>query len=646
MTFFKLNTKNKPTGDQPQAIDKLVNGFFDFPCQTLLGVTGSGKTFTIANVIEKINKPTLIISHNKTLAAQLYYEFKSFFPNNKVCYFISYYDYYQPESYLPVSDTYIEKDVLVNEKINEFRNETAVSLVDRKDVIVVASVSCIYGFGNPTRYKQQMLNIKVGEKIDRNEFLSKLTDMQYTRNDTELNKGIFRVRGDIIDVEPGYGQEIFRIEFFDDEIEKLSKRTLLGEIKQKDLKELRLYPSNPFVINKTNLNGIIRDIKKELNERQKRLEPLMAHRLKQKTNYDLEMIKEIGFCKGIENYSRYFDGRQKGAPPYCLLDFFPKDFLLIIDESHVTLPQVRGMYFGDRSRKTNLIDYGFRLPSALDNRPLKFDEFEKYMNHCIFMSATPGDYELSKSGKIVQQLIRPTGLLDPKVEIRPIKNQINDLLKEIKKTAKKDNRILVTTLTKKMAEELAEFLFEKGIKVKYLHSEIDTIERSNIIRNLRLGRFDCLVGVNLLREGLDLPEVELIIILDADKEGFLRNERSLIQTMGRAARNVEGKVILYADNMTKSIKAAVYETEKRRKIQIAYNTKHKIKPKSIKNPVKDNLLSYTDISKFDDINKIEIKDTRQLIAVLENQMRRAAEALNFEKAIELREKINDLKSHN
>lgn len=641
---FKLISKFKPKGDQPKAIKELSDGLLkngkedrrNF--QTLLGVTGSGKTFSVSNVIEKYQKPTLVIAHNKTLAAQLYNEFKEFFPNNKVEYFVSYYDFYQPESYLPTRDLYIEKNTKVNAEIEKLRLRATAALTSRNDVIIVASVSCIYGLGNPENYKELSVPVFVSQKIERKKLLDKFLDIQYQRNDNNLEPGNFRVRGQTIDIIPAYYENIIRIEMFGDEIERILEIDKLDNTVVAKMKSIKIHPAKHFVIKEGQKEKALIEIKKELEKRLPELEPIAQQRLSQRVRYDLEMIKETGYCNGIENYSRFFDNRREGQRPFCLIDYFPKDFLLVIDESHQTIPQINGMYAGDYSRKRNLVDYGFRLPSALDNRPLKFKEFEKiFMRNVIFVSATPSEYETSNSCKIVEQIIRPTGLVDPEVEIRSTKSQITDLIKEILATIKKKERILVTTLTKKLAEEVSEFLAEKGIKTRYLHSEINTLERTEIIRELRLGKFDCLVGINLLREGIDIPEVSLIGILDADKEGFLRDKKSLIQIIGRAARNSNSKVILYADTITKSIKGAVDETKRRRDIQIAYNKKHNIIPKTIIKKIPTKEREITDVKS---IPKAEVPKT---IKLLEKEMAQASENLDFEKAIFLRDKINALK---
>ena len=639
---FQLKSSFKPKGSQPEAIKKLLNQLKKQTSphvQTLLGVTGSGKTFTIANVIEKYNRPAIILAHNKTLAAQLYNELKDLFPKNRVEYFVSYYDYYQPESYIPSKDQYIEKDSQINPKIEQLRFSTTASLLSRSDVIVVASVSCIYSAGNPGDYDFMATELAKNQKIDRREIMIKLVDMQYERNDIDLSPGKFRVKGDIIDFIPSYYNNIIRIELFGDEIESIKELDKVTNNLVDSFDYYHVFPAKHFVMPAETLKKGVLKISKELDKALPNLDLIEAHRLKKRTMHDIEMIEETGFCKGIENYSRHFDGRKKGEKPYCLLDYFPEDFLIIIDESHQTIPQIHGMYKGDFSRKKALIDYGFRLPSAYDNRPLKFEEFEKYIkkNNTIFVSATPGVYEKDSSVQIVEQIIRPTGLIDPKVFIRPIKGQIEDIQNEITKTVKKGNRCLITTLTKKSAEELTEFLAEKNIKTRYLHSEIDTLERTEIIRELRLGKFDVLVGINLLREGLDIPEIGFIGILDSDKEGFLRDAKSLIQIIGRAARNSDSKVYLYADNITNSITSAVSETKRRREMQIEYNKKNGITPKTIIKPIKEKEVEIRDTK------HIPKKDIPNLIIQLESDMNRAADQLDFETAIFLRDKIKNLK---
>ena len=638
MNKFKLITNMKPKGSQPEAIKQLVDGLnAGEQYQTLLGVTGSGKTFTMANVIEKIQKPTLVLAHNKTLAAQLYSEFKEFFPENRVEYFVSYYDYYQPESYIPSKDQYIEKDADINPKIEQMRLAATASVLSREDTIVVASVSCIYTVGDPTDFVGLGYEVRRGNSAERSEILDYLIDMQYERNDLSLAPGRFRVKGDTIDLITGYYDNIIRLELFDDKIEKITEIDKITGDKIDILDYIFIYPAKHFVIGGEKRNRAVKTIKEELEERLTQLDMIEAHRLKQRTLYDIEMIEETGFCKGIENYSRHFDGRKAGEKPFCFLDYFPKDFLMFIDESHRTIPQIHGMNHGDYSRKKSLIDYGFRLLSAYDNRPLTFDEFSEYMKNVIFVSATPGDYELRISSKIAEQIIRPTGLIDPSVEVRTTKGQIHNLIMEINNTIDRGERVLVTTLTKRLAEELSEFLAEKEIKTRYLHAEIDTLERSEIIRQLRLGKFDVLVGINLLREGIDIPEVGFIGILDADKEGFLRDHRSLIQIIGRAARNVNSKVVLYADNKTDSIHKAIEETDRRRNLQVTFNKKHNITPKTIVKPIKEKV---TDVK---DTKHIPKKDIPKMIVELELEMRDAADDLNFEKAIFLREKINRLK---
>jgi excinuclease ABC subunit B len=637
VTEFQLVSSFAPAGSQPEAIRELNKGLEeDRQYQTLLGVTGSGKTFTMANVIAAVNRPTLVLAHNKTLAAQLYQEFCDFFPHNRVEYFVSYYDYYQPESYIPSKDQYIEKDSAINPKIEMLRLSATASLSFRKDVIVVASVSCIYGLGNPENFRNMGFDLSVGQKISRNEIMSRLLDIQFQRNDLELLPGRFRVKGDTIDLVPGYFNNIIRIELFGDEIERIREVDRITGAKKEEMTYFFVYPARHFVTPDSARKSAIASIQSELDEVLPTLGMIEAHRLEQRTRYDIEMIEETGSCKGIENYSRHFDGRSAGEKPYCLLDYFPDDFLLIIDESHQMIPQLHGMYNGDRSRKKSLIDYGFRLPSAYDNRPLKFHEFEQYMGNVVFVSATPGDYELKKSGKPVEQIIRPTGLVDPNVEVRPIEGQTDDIIREVRDTIARGDRVLITTLTKKLAEELSEFLSDQGIRTRYLHSEIQTLERSEIIRQLRLGKFDVLVGINLLREGLDIPEVGFIGILDADKEGFLRDARSLIQIIGRAARNVHAKVILYADNMTDSMKRAIAETKRRRELQVAFNKKHHITPKTIIKPVKE---KEVEISDTKHVPKNEIPN---VVIELEKQMSDAAEMLEFEKAIALRDQIKKL----
>jgi excinuclease ABC subunit B len=638
MIPFKLTTSLTPKGSQPYAIKRLTQGLQQkYTKQTLLGTTGSGKTFTMAHIIQNIQKPTLVLAHNKTLAAQLYSEFKDVFPKNRVEYFVSYYDYYQPESYLPQKDQYIEKDADINPKIEQMRMAATASLLSRPDVIVIASVSCIYSAGDPREYKHMGFELSVGETIPRSEILKKLIDCQYERNDFDLQPGRFRVTGDTIDLIPAYYDQIIRFELFGDEIETIKEiHKITGDIND-TFEYYYIFPAKHFVIPEEKKQSAIQSIKKELHEQLQKLGLLEAHRLKQRTLYDIEMIEETGFCKGIENYSRHFDGRKPGDKPFCLLDYFPKDFLLFIDESHRTIPQIHGMHRGDYSRKKTLIEYGFRLPSAFDNRPLTFDEFSQYMNSVIFVSATPGDYELSISDQVVEQIIRPTGLVDPPVEIRAIKGQIADLISEIRQTIQRNERILVTTLTKKLAEELSEYLAEQHIKTRYLHSEIDTLERTELIRQLRLGEFDVLVGINLLREGIDIPEVGFIGILDADKEGFLRDERSLIQIIGRAARNVNSKVVLYADTITKSIQNAIQETNRRRTIQLEYNKKYNITPTTIVKSIKEKVVD------IKDTKHIPKKDIPQIIVDLEVEMKKAADTLDFETAIHIRDRINKLK---
>lgn len=653
---FELVSKYQPTGDQPEAIKELTTGIKEGKkAQILLGATGTGKTFTISNVIKNVNKPTLVLAHNKTLAGQLYGEFKEFFPNNAVEYFVSYYDYYQPEAYVPSSDTYIEKDSAINDEIDKLRHSATSSLLERNDVIVVASVSSIFGLGDPREYQAHMLSLREGQEIERNELLAQLVENQYDRNDIDFQRGRFRVRGDVVEIFPASRDEIaLRVEFFGDEIDRIREiNPLTGEIIA-EREHITIFPATHFMTNEEKLKHAIERIENELKTQLKKLRDedklLEAQRLEQRTTYDIEMLKEVGYCSGIENYSRHMEGRSEGEPPFTLLDFFPDDFLIVVDESHVTMPQVRGMYNGDRARKQMLVDYGFRLPSALDNRPLTRDEFEDHVNQIIYMSATPGPYEEEQTSTVVQQIIRPTGLLDPNIEVRPIMGQMDDLVGEINKRVERDERVFITTLTKKMAEDLTDYFKEMGIKVKYLHSDIKTLERTEIVRDLRRGKFDVLIGINLLREGIDVPEVSLVAILDADKEGFLRNERSLIQTIGRAARNANGHVIMYADEITPSMQAAIDETKRRRSIQEAYNEKHHIVPKTIIKPIRD-LISIeskkndvtsdtTDID-FDNMSK---DDKLEMIASLEKQMKTAAKNMEFEEAATLRDTIIELKA--
>ena len=633
MQKFEINSEFLPTGDQPQAIDDLVKGSKTKMNQTLLGVTGSGKTFTVANVIANTGKNALIISHNKTLAAQLYSELKQFFPKNNVGYFVSYYDYYQPESYLPQTDTYIEKDTQINEKIEKLRLEATAMLLSGEPTIIVSTVSCIYSLGSPKEWEDMAITLNKNEKISRTEIIKKLINARYERNDVELIPGNFRVKGDTLDVIPAYSQDVIRISLFGDEIEKISILDNVSLDVKKDVEIFKIFPAKHYLIAKDIRDKAVKSIKSELKKTLSTLPELEKQRLEMRTKYDLEMIEELGYCSGIENYSRHFDGRNPGEPAFCLLDFFGKEFLLVIDESHVTLPQLHGMYKGDFSRKKSLIDYGFRLPSAFDNRPLKFEEFEKKLKDVIFVSATPGDYEKKRSKQIVEQLVRPTGLIEPNVEIRKSQGQMDDLIKEVSIRAKKNERTLVTTLTKRMAEDLAEYLSKKEVRVRYLHSEIEGLQRTELIRQLRLGEFDVLVGINLLREGLDIPEVSLVAILDADKEGFLRNDTSLIQTCGRAARNVEGKVIMYADNVTRSMKSAISETERRRQKQIKYNETHEIIPKTIIKSIPEQEIELDEIK-----NKSKTDLGKQKIEV-ETQMKVFAEDLDFENAIRCRDKI-------
>ena len=647
MDHFELVSDFKPTGDQPEAIEKLVDGINKgYTEQTLLGVTGSGKTFTMANIIKEVNRPTLVLAHNKTLAGQLCSEFKEFFPNNAVEYFVSYYDYYQPEAYIANTDTYIEKDSAINDEIDKLRHSATCALSERRDVIIVASVSCIYSLGDPIDYRNMVLSLRSGMQISREEAIKRLVDMQYERNDINFIRNKFRVKGDIVDVFPVYSNDTaIRIEFFGDEVDKISEINALTGKTKNVLSHIAIYPSSHYVVSPEKMERAIEDIHEEMEKQVKLFESqgklLEAQRIRQRTEYDMEMLRETGFCKGIENYSAVMSGRKPGDPPFTLLDYFPDDFLLFVDESHVTLPQVRGMFGGDKSRKDSLVNFGFRLPSAYDNRPLTFDEFYKKINQVVFISATPGPFELEKSQQVAEQVIRPTGLLDPEIEVRSTENQIDDLISEINIRTEKKERVLVTTLTKKMAENLTDFLLQHGIKVKYMHHDIDTIERMEIIRDLRLGEFDVLVGINLLREGLDIPEVSLIAILDADKEGFLRSETSLIQTIGRAARNSEGKVIMYADSVTPSMEKAINETYRRRDKQIAYNERNNIVPKTIVKDVRDIL----EISKKDRTGKrLSSNEKAKLIARLTEEMKASAKILEFEHAAYLRDKIEKLKN--
>ena len=650
--MFKLESKYTPSGDQPQAIDALVKGIENNEkYQVLLGATGTGKTFTIANVIEKVNKPTLVLAHNKTLAGQLYSELKELFPENHVCYFVSYYDYYQPEAYVPSTDTYIEKDSSINDEIDELRHYATSSLLSYDDVIVVASVSCIYGIGEVEEYRNKMLSLGVGDNVERNTIMTKLVEMMYERNDFDFKRGTFRVKGDVLEIIPAYeNTKGYRIEFFGDEIDRISEIDSLTGVVLQNKKTLTIFPASHFVTSDEKLIEAVKRIKLELADRIQYFKDnnklLAAERIEQRTNYDIEMLTETGFCRGIENYSRHMALRGEGETPTTLMDFFPKDFLLVIDESHVTLPQVRGMYNGDRARKMNLVEYGFRLPSALDNRPLKFDEFEKKINQVIYVSATPGDYELEKtSNQFIEQIIRPTGLLDPTIEVRPSKGQIDDLIGEIKDRIAKNERTLITTLTIRMAEELTNYLKDIDIKVAYLHSEVKTLERMRIIRDLRLGKYDCIVGINLLREGIDIPEVSLIAIMDADKEGFLRSERSLIQTIGRCARNASGHCIMYADKITDSMDKAIKETMRRRTIQEEYNKEHGIIPQTIKKEIRD-LISNVDDNKEKQSSpkKKDKKELLKMIDEIEESMREAAKELDFERAMQLRDALFELKS--
>ena len=654
MDHFELVSQYKPTGDQPQAIEDLVKGFKEGnQCQTLLGVTGSGKTFTMANVIQQIHKPTLVIAHNKTLAAQLYGEFKEFFPNNAVEYFVSYYDYYQPEAYVPSSDTYIAKDSSVNEEIDKLRLSATAALIERRDVIVIASVSCIYGLGEPENFEQMMVSLRPGMEKDRDEVLRQLIDIQYDRNDMDFKRGTFRVRGDTVEVVPAdRGDTAIRVEFFGDEIDRISEIDMLtGEIKN-TLNHIAIFPASHYVVPKERMEKAIKNIEIELEEQVKYFKSegklLEAQRIAERTNFDIEMMRETGFCSGIENYSRHLAGLAPGQPPNTLMDYFPDDFIIMIDESHKTVPQIGGMYHGDQSRKRTLVEYGFRLPSALDNRPLSFEEFENKIDQVMFVSATPGKYEEEHELLRAEQVIRPTGLLDPEVEVRPVEGQIDDLIGEVNKEIANKHKILITTLTKRMAEDLTDYMRELGIRVRYLHSDIDTLERTEIVRDMRLDVFDVLVGINLLREGLDIPEITLVAILDADKEGFLRSETSLIQTIGRAARNAEGHVIMYADTITDSMRAALDETQRRREVQMAYNEEHGITPKTIQKAVRDLIsvsrkVAASELQMEKDPESMSEKELEKLIKELEKQMKKAAADLNFEAAAELRDKLIELK---
>ena len=654
MNEFKLKSPYQPTGDQPQAIRELVEGFRrGNQFETLLGVTGSGKTFTMANIIQALNKPTLIIAHNKTLAGQLYGEFKEFFPENAVEYFVSYYDYYQPEAYVPSTDTYIAKDSSINDEIDKLRLSATASLTERRDVVVIASVSCIYGLGSPEEYAGMSMSLRPGMQRDRDEVIRGLIEMQYSRNDMDLDRCCFRVRGDVLEVYPAQGGDyLIRIEFFGDEIDRIAQTDPLTGQVHATLEHVMIYPASHYVVPQEKINVACKEIEKELEGRVKYFKSedklLEAQRISERTNFDIEMLKETGFCSGIENYSRHLNGMAEGEPPFTLLDYFKDDFLIIIDESHITIPQIRGMFAGDRSRKNTLVDYGFRLPSALDNRPLCFEEFEQHIDQMLFVSATPSDYEADHELLRTEQIIRPTGLLDPEVEVRPVEGQIDDLISEVNKEVKNHHKVLVTTLTKRMAEDLTDYMKEVGIRVKYLHSDIDTLERAETIRDMRLDVFDVLVGINLLREGLDIPEISLVAILDADKEGFLRSETSLIQTIGRAARNAEGHVIMYADNMTDSMRAAITETNRRREIQQKYNEEHNITPQTIKKAVRDLISISKAVAKEEmrfekDPESMDKKELEKLIKNVEKQMKKAAADLNFEAAAQLRDQMVELK---
>lgn len=654
MDYFELVSEYAPTGDQPQAIEQLVKGFQEGnQCQTLLGVTGSGKTFTMANVIQQLNKPTLIIAHNKTLAAQLYGEFKEFFPNNAVEYFVSYYDYYQPEAYVPSSDTYIAKDSAINDEIDKLRHSATAALSERRDVIIVASVSCIYGLGSPIDYQEMVISLRPGMIKDRDEVIAKLIEIQYDRNDMDFKRGTFRVRGDVLEIFPAISEDYaIRAEFFGDEIERITEIDLLtGEIKS-ELSHVAIFPASHYVVSKESIDRATKAIEEELEEQVRYFKSedklLEAQRIAERTNFDIEMMRETGFCSGIENYSRHLTGLKPGEAPHTLIDYFPDDFIIMIDESHKTIPQIGGMYAGDRSRKKTLVDYGFRLPSALDNRPLNFEEFESKVNQMLFVSATPGEYEERNELLRAEQVIRPTGLLDPEVEVRPVEGQIDDLVGEVNKEIAKKNKVLITTLTKRMAEDLTDYMRELGIRVKYLHSDIDTLERTEIIRDMRMDVFDVLVGINLLREGLDIPEITLVAILDADKEGFLRSETSLIQTIGRAARNAEGHVIMYADTMTDSMKAAIEETKRRRQVQMEYNEKHGIMPKTIHKSVRDLIsiskkVSSEEMKLEKDPESMSEKELQAAIKDINKKMKKAAAELNFEVAAELRDQLIEFK---